>query len=270
MQRMYGVVTALVTDVKDPDDMGRIKLSYPWLAPDGTDSGWTPIVRPMAGNDRGFDYLPEVDDEALVAFEHGMFDHPMVLGFLHNGRDLPPHTGIDEHVRRLKSVSGHVFELDDRSGKESIRLHTPNGHQLELHDPNAAIELHTAGGHKVRLQDSPGRIELATNGGTKVTLDDTPSQVELTTTAGVTITISDTGGVSVVAPTSDVSVTTGMSASVTAGTSASVTSPTMSLSAAMLSVDAAMATFSGILQCQTLISTSVVSASYTPGVGNIW
>ena len=156
MERVYGVVTALVTDVKDPDDMGRIKLSYPWLAADGTDSGWAPIVRPMAGNDRGFDYLPEVDDEALVAFEHGMVDHPMVLGFLHNGKDLPPHTGIDEHVRRLKSVSGHVFELDDRSGKESIRLHTPKGHQLELHDPNAAIELHTAGGHKVRLPGLAG------------------------------------------------------------------------------------------------------------------
>jgi uncharacterized protein involved in type VI secretion and phage assembly len=270
MDRVYGVVTALVTDVKDPEEMGRIRLSYPWLAAEGTDSGWAPIVRPMAGKDRGFHYLPEVDDEALVAFEHGMVDHPMVIGFLHNGEDLPPHDGIDEHVRRLKSVSGHVLELDDRSGKESIRLHTPKGHQLELHDPNAAIELHTAGGHKVRLQDSPGRIQLATNGGTKVTLDDSPSQVELTTTTGVTITISDTGGVSVTAPTSSVTVTTGLGASVTAGTSADVTAPAMTLSAAMLSVNAAMATFSGVLQCQTLISTSVVSSSYTPGVGNIW
>lgn len=269
MERVYGVVTAIVTDVHDPEDMGRIKLRYPWLAEEGADSGWAPIARPLAGKDRGFHYLPELDDEALVAFEHGIVDHPMVLGFLHNGQDLPPVNGIDEHVRRLKSVAGHVFELDDRGGKESVRLHTKKGHQLELHDPDAAIELHTVGGHKVRLQDSPGRIELATSGGTKVTLDDTPSRIELTTTTGVTITISDTGGVSVTAATSPVTVTA-LSASVSASTSADVTAPSMSISAAMLAVNAAMATFSGVIQCQTLISTSVVSASYTPGVGNIW
>ncbi len=38
----------------------------------------------------------------------------------------------------------------------------------------------------------------------------------------------------------------------------------------MVKVDAAMSTFSGVVKCDTLISNSVVSASYTPGAGNIW
>jgi uncharacterized protein involved in type VI secretion and phage assembly len=270
MERVYGVVQALVTDVDDPDDQGRIKLSFPWLAEEGTDSGWAPIAKPMTGKDRGFHYLPEVDDEALVAFQHGMVDHPMVLGFLHNGVDLPPDDGVDQHVRRLKSVAGHVLEFDDRDGKESVRLHTNDGHQLELNDAKAEIELHTAAGHKLRLQDQPGQIQLSTSGGTTITMDDTPSKIELKTTAGVTVTISDTGGVSVSAPVGPVEVTS-LSASVTASSSMKVTAPSMSIDAAMLNVNGAMATFSGVVQCTTLIaSAGIVSPSYTPGAGNIW
>jgi hypothetical protein len=42
------------------------------------------------------------------------------------------------------------------------------------------------------------------------------------------------------------------------------------LNAGMLEVDAGMSKFSGVVQCDTLIATSVVASSYTPGAGNIW
>lgn len=268
MDRVYGVVVGLVKDVQDPDEQGRVKLSFPWLAEDA-ESGWAPIARPMAGQDRGYFYQPEVDDEALVAFEHGDVNHPMVLGFLHNGIDKPPYKDIDQHVRRLKSVAGHVLELDDRQGKESVRLHTNKGHQLQLHDPDGYVELVTVGGQKIRMQDQPARIELSTTGGTRVTMDDQPSEITLTTTTGVSVTISDTGGVSVSAPSGPVAVSS-LSATVSAVSSVTVAAPTMTLNTPMVSVNAAMAAFSGVVQCSTLISTSVVSASYTPGAGNIW
>ena len=268
MDRIYGAVVALVKDVQDPDEQGRVKLTFPWLAEEA-ESGWAPIARPMAGQDRGYFYQPEVDDEALVAFEHGDVNHPMVLGFLHNGIDKPPYKDIDQHVRRLKSVAGHVLELDDRDGKESVRLHTDKGHQLELHDPDGYVEMVTVAGQKIRMQDQPGRIELCTQGGTKVTIDDLPSKITLSTATGVSVTISDTGGVSVSAPTGAVEVSS-LSAKVSAQSSVTVEAPTMTLKTAMLSVDGAMATFSGVVQCSTLIASSVSSASYTPGAGNIW
>ncbi len=263
MEPQYGVVTALVVDVEDPTGAGRVKLRYPWLSDDPTDSGWAPIAKPMAGRDRGYHFLPEVDDEVLVAFEQGDVNHPMVLGFLHNGVDTPPADGIDQHVRRLKSVAGHVFELDDRSGQESVRLHTANGHQLELHDTNAAVELRTVGGHHVKLGDNPtGRIEVATAGGTTITLDDLPSRITLTTTAGVSIEISDVGGVTVTSATMPVSVNA-LSATVQATTAMSLTAPA-------LNVNVPIAMFAGVVQCQALIASSVASPVYTPGVGNIW
>jgi hypothetical protein len=44
----------------------------------------------------------------------------------------------------------------------------------------------------------------------------------------------------------------------------------MSISASIMNVDCLYASFSGILNCQTLLATSVISSSYTPGAGNIW
>lgn len=266
-QRFYGVTIGLVTSLDDPEEQGRIKLRFPWLA-DQADSGWAPIARPMAGKDRGFYYMPEVDDEALVAFEFGDFNHPVVLGFLHNGLDTPPYDGIDRHVRRVKSVAGHVLEFDDRSGQESVRLRSDSGHQLELHDPGGYVEVITAGGQKIRMQDQPGQIELSTTTGTTVTIDDTPSQIQLRTVTGVSLTISDAGGVSVSAPTGAVSVNSLTSQVISAG-AVSVMAPSVNVDTAMLRVNAAMAMFSGVVQCQTLLSSAVVSAAYTPGVGNL-
>ena len=248
-KRFYGVTIGLVASVDDPDAQGRVQLRFPWFA-DEVESGWAPISRPLAGKDRGFYYMPEVDDEALVAFEFGDFNHPIVLGFLHNGVDLPPYNGIDHSVRRVKTVAGHVLEFDDRGGQESVRLHSNGGHQLEL-------------------RDDPGQIKLSTKSGTTVTIDDTPSQIQLRTVTGVSLTISDTGGVSVSAPTGAVSVNS-LSSQVTSTGSASLIAPSVNVQTAMLSVNAALATFSGLVQCQTLVTNAVVSSSYTPGAGNLW
>jgi hypothetical protein len=42
------------------------------------------------------------------------------------------------------------------------------------------------------------------------------------------------------------------------------------VSAGVVSVGAAISKFSGVVQCDTLISNSVVSQTYTPAAGNIW
>ena len=73
----------------------------------------------MAGPSRGQFYSPEVGDEALVAFEHGDFDHPFVVGFLWNGVDQPPES--DRKKRVIVSVSGHRITLDDSPGGERSR-----------------------------------------------------------------------------------------------------------------------------------------------------
>ena len=68
--RFHGVVVGVVTNNQDPDGMHRVKVRFPWLSGED-ESHWARVAAAMAGNDRGAYFLPEVDDEVLVAFEHG-------------------------------------------------------------------------------------------------------------------------------------------------------------------------------------------------------
>ena len=121
--RITGVVIGVVTNNKDPDGMGRVKLSFPWLA--GKDeSNWARMAVPMAGKDRGIYFLPEVNDEVLVAFDHGDVRFPYVIGALWNGKDVPPAKNDDgkNNVRLIKSRSGHIIRLTDEDGDEKIEI----------------------------------------------------------------------------------------------------------------------------------------------------
>lgn len=127
-----GVVIAQVTDVNDPEKMGRVKVKYPWLSDDYV-SDWARVVCQGAGKDRGWIALPEVGDEVLIGFELQDFDRPVVLGGLYNGIDtMPP--GPNDLVdggsgainrRSLVSRAGHRIDLLDQAGSnEGLRLAT--------------------------------------------------------------------------------------------------------------------------------------------------
>ncbi|NJN18635.1 MAG: phage tail protein [Oscillochloris sp.] len=120
MRSISGVVIGLVVDVNDPESEGRVKLSFPWMSEGEPQSNWARIAAPMSGPERGFFFLPEIDDEVLVAFEQGDLRLPYVIGFLWNGEQKPPHS---EPTRRtIHTVSGHRLEFEDKAGSEKISL----------------------------------------------------------------------------------------------------------------------------------------------------
>jgi phage baseplate assembly protein V len=123
-----GVAVGVVTNNKDPDGLGRVRLKLPWLS-DDLETDWARMAVPMAGKERGFYFLPEVDDEVLVAFEHGSPQSPFVVGVLWNGKDKPPEKNSDgkNDVRSIKSRSGHVIRLTDKSGAEKIEIVDKSG-----------------------------------------------------------------------------------------------------------------------------------------------
>jgi uncharacterized protein involved in type VI secretion and phage assembly len=128
-----GVVVGIVTDNKDPDNWGRVKVQYPWQD-DSIVSSWARIATPMAGASRGFEFLPEINDEVLLAFEHGDMHRPYVLGALWNGTDLPPEqssevVGSTGKVNRriIKSRIGHTIILDDTNDAGGITIEDKTG-----------------------------------------------------------------------------------------------------------------------------------------------
>ena len=145
-----GLVPGIVSDVRDPEKLGRVRLTFPWLDKDFT-GPWARLAAAGAGSARGCVWLPEVGDEVLVGFTGGDFDAPYVLGGLHNGRDKPPTTGvplIDESngevgVRALVSRKGHRLELAEAEG---ITLATGDGKlTVRLNVKDNTVELSSSG-----------------------------------------------------------------------------------------------------------------------------
>ena len=148
----HSVVVGIVTNNQDPNGMGRVKVKFPWLA-GNTESHWARIASPMAGKNRGMVFLPEVNDEVLVAFEHGDLNRPYVLGALWNGMDQPPEGNKDgkNNIRKISSRSGHeiIFNDDSTARKEKIEVHTKAGHKILLDD--------SAGQEKIEIKDKTGK-----------------------------------------------------------------------------------------------------------------
>ncbi|MEO1390296.1 MAG: VgrG-related protein [Cyanobacteria bacterium J06634_6] len=142
-------LVGIVTDNEDPAGMGRVRVKFPTLTEDHN-SNWARLVSIGAANSRGFDCLPEIDDEVLVAFEHGDIHRPYVLGGVWNGRDAPP-CSVGESVR---------------SGQVRLRtFQTRTGHNIQfVEDDPAGVCINTAGGHSIYLNDSKSEIRLYSTG----------------------------------------------------------------------------------------------------------
>lgn len=168
---LTGVVTAQVTDLKDPDGRGRVKVRFPVLS-DTYESWWARTVQPGAGAGRGTVWLPEVGDEVLVAFGQGSFQQPYVLGGLYNGRDQPDKPWSD-HVG---STDGAVTRraLVSRTGMLVELLESPDGERLTLSTDGGAQEI-------TLTQKPQAGITIVSTGSVSVTAD---KDVEVSTGTG--------------------------------------------------------------------------------------
>lgn len=104
-----------------------MKIKFPTL-PEMPEGYWARLVMPMAGRERGWMTIPEIDDEVLVSFVHGDINHAIVMGSLYNGVDTPPYANEDKenNLRVFQSRSGHRLTFDDTSGAERIELISHN------------------------------------------------------------------------------------------------------------------------------------------------
>ena len=158
------MTVGVVTNNQDPDGMGRVKVRLPWLT-DEDESHWARVVAPMAGNDRGLYLLPEVDDEVLVAFEHGIVEFAYVLGALWNGKDKPPESNDDgkNNKRTIKSRSGHIIRLDDSDGAEKIEIIDKSGKNSITFDASANT-ITIKADSDISIQSSNGKLKLSGKG----------------------------------------------------------------------------------------------------------
>jgi phage protein D len=188
IKHVPGVVVGLVSNNQDPLGVGRIRVKFPWLS-DSDESAWAPMATPMTGNGRGFQYTPEIDDEVLVAFEHGDINRPYVIGCLWNGVDIPPLSPSDAvggngvvNKRIIKSRSGHIILLDDTQGTETISIIDKTGsNMIVIHSQDNSMEIKVQGNLTIEAQ---GSVKISGMAGVEVSSQATMS---IKGTAGTTI-----------------------------------------------------------------------------------
>lgn len=163
MRRYPGVVTGIVKS--QPDDQGRIELEFPWME-EGLRSAPAPVAAAMAGKGRGAFFMPEIDDEVLVAFEHGDFDHPFIVGFLWNGVDTPPEATHKNRV--IMTPGGHTLRFEDSDDQKKVILRSSSGHEIILDDSlsGQTITVKTAGAtsQSIVLDNKDQSIEMRGGG----------------------------------------------------------------------------------------------------------
>jgi uncharacterized protein involved in type VI secretion and phage assembly len=207
-----GVVPAVVTNMKDPKNQGRAKLKFPWLS-DEVESNWARVALMGGGSMRGSTWLPEVDDEVLVAFEQGDIRRPYILGGLNNSKDalaVASSKVIDGTTgkiveRALVSRAGHSVAFSDGDSDSKIKLTTKKGMSMALDDTNTKITISSTGevsiegatslsikGSDVTIEASQGALTL--KGQTGVNISSQAGSVKID---GVQINVSGQGPVAI-------------------------------------------------------------------------
>jgi hypothetical protein len=144
-----GLLVARVTNLGESGKSGRVQVQFPWA--DGEPWVWVNFLSPNAGPSRGVYFSPEVGDEVLIGFEFGETTRPIIVGSLWNGVHPPPTASLhggeygSNDIKRIVTKSGNRLVLDDKQGKETVVLATPQNVRVSLFEEGAKLLLHCDG-----------------------------------------------------------------------------------------------------------------------------
>lgn len=165
--------TAVVTDVNDPEKLGRIKVKFNW--PTQLESDWMTYVSAHAGKQHGIYAIPEIADEVLVGFEHGDPSAPIAIGSIYNKNGAPD--GVDPEkdnsFKTLTTKSGHKITFSDKGGDEKISIVTKDKQcQIVMDAAKKAITVESQGDVTIKGQnitvDAAQKLVLKSGADTEV------------------------------------------------------------------------------------------------------
>lgn len=169
--RLFGVHPAIVTDIVDPDSLGRIQVKFPWLGSQGENDvrAWATLLTPYADDDQGIEILPAVDTQVVVAFEAGDPRRPYIVGSCWNGSESLPESPAQPNNKRLwKTRAGSLLEFDDTDGAAKVTISMKSGHTLVLDDSAQQVKLAHSNGCSITM-NAAGQIQIQANSSVDVT-----------------------------------------------------------------------------------------------------
>lgn len=172
MERVF--VTGMVTDNKDPENLGRLKVKLHGF-PESIETPWLRFLMPHASTSGGgYVFLPAEGDEVVCLspvygeeVNQGHLSSMVVLGCLYNGGTPPKFDGEDpvEDVKRITTGSGHQILFDDKTMKLTVQAVSDSTSILFEGKSPSKITI-TVGGTKVTIgKDATGSVDINAGGG---------------------------------------------------------------------------------------------------------
>jgi uncharacterized protein involved in type VI secretion and phage assembly len=151
-----GATIGIVTDVNDPDGLGRVEVELPWYAEGYRE--WARVAQFYGGAEVGSTWVPEKNGEVLVLFGHGELKTPYVIGCLYNPVDTPPESRTaSSDVRTVRTPSGSEISFDETSG--TVALRTKKGASVVLKEATGELTLEATS--KITLKAAQISIEAS-------------------------------------------------------------------------------------------------------------
>jgi len=151
-----GLAFGVVTENEDPEGLARLRVRLELHRQD-QQSFWARMATPMAGNNMGIYFLPEIGDEVVVGFIGQDPAHPVIIGAVWNGRMPSPETNDGNNDRRLvRTRAGHELRFDDGDRNE-IELRLAAGPRVHLAENKATLE--DGSGNKISIDSGEITIE---------------------------------------------------------------------------------------------------------------
>jgi uncharacterized protein involved in type VI secretion and phage assembly len=165
---LSGLMPALVSNINDPDGLGRIKVVLPWMGQSSTgtqiESDWARVAVLGGGTTRGFQFIPEVNDEVLVGFLQNDPSTLFIIGGLWNGKDKPPLAAFSASgavtKRMIQSRTGHQILLDDDDTTGGITITDKAGNKVVLKAKDKTLAITSVGDMTIT---SAGKLTIKAN-----------------------------------------------------------------------------------------------------------
>ena len=118
---------AVVKENNDPEKLGRIRVQFLWQLEQNSNvlTPWIRIAQPHGGDNKGFYFIPEVDEEVMVGFENGNAEKPYVIGTLYHGQQHPGSNWYTDSndIKAIRTRNGHTIEIHDEGSDGFIRIY---------------------------------------------------------------------------------------------------------------------------------------------------
>ena len=244
------------------DKYGRIKVQFHWDREgkkNESSSCWLRVAQLWAGKQWGAIFIPRIGQEVIVDFLEGDPDQPIVIGSVYNAEQMPPYelpaNKTQTGIKTRSSLNGtaenfNELRFEDKKGEEEVYLHAERNLTTDVE----ADESRTVGGGRTTSIGGDDSLTVGRNRSANIAAKD-----DETVGSNQTITI---GGSQAIVVGGSQSLSIGATISITAAGTVTITAPTIILNAPLVQA-------AGVVQCQALVTQSVVSPMYTPGVGNL-